>query len=302
LKQKILISGLGYIGFNLCKLLKKQPSNDEVVVIDNVFYPDRVHWCQKHDIKFYLRDIFNIRDLIKDADIVIHSAGLTLIPQRKEDETEQISSEIHRVGTLGTREIIENMNKDGKIVFLSTHVNFEGVPDGTENITEETPLSPLLSYSTSKAQSEQDIINSGLNYVICRLGSVFGGSKDSSIRWRIVMNLFARKAALGEKITVVDRNVRKPIIGVKDCCRAIRYLAKNSNKEIYNLVNEHYTVGVMAEICESFVSDLEIEYKGDDNKVGYTLSNEKIKNTGLVFSQYLEREMFLMIQDWRTVF
>ena len=73
------------------------------------------------------------------------------------------------------------MSDKAKIIFPSTHVIFEGLKSTKLNITENEQPSTFLAYSSSKVNNEQQIIKSGKNYIILRLGSVYGFSGDSTI-------------------------------------------------------------------------------------------------------------------------
>ena len=53
---------------------------------------------------------------------------------------------------------------------------------------------PVLSYSSSKAINEEQLKESGKNYVILRLGSVYGYSNDT-MRIDIMPNLFSKIAS-----------------------------------------------------------------------------------------------------------
>ena len=58
----------------------------------------------------------------------------------------------------------------------STHVVFEGLENIKRDIDEEEPTRPILSYGQSKSLNETQLKNSKKNYIILRLGSVYGYS------------------------------------------------------------------------------------------------------------------------------
>ena len=98
---------------------------------------------------------------------------------------------IKLVAIEGTQNIIDAINKDCKIIFPSSHVVYEGIQKVKYNISENDELKPVLSYSSSKAINEEQIKNSGKNYIILRLGSVYGYSTDTT-RIDIMPNLFSK--------------------------------------------------------------------------------------------------------------
>ena len=66
------------------------------------------------------------------------------------------------------------MSNDCKIIMPSTHVIYEGLEKVSKNIEEDEPAKPMLSYGNSKFINENQLKQSGKNYIILRLGSVYG--------------------------------------------------------------------------------------------------------------------------------
>ena len=187
--QNILITGgLGYIGMELAKLYSGKSRKCNVTVIDNNYYSQRVAQLKRWNIKFKQINILddeNLSKYVKKADIVYHLAGVTDVPTIKDDINTIHEKNIYEVGVTGTRNILNSLPSNSKIVFPSTHVIFEGLKTTEKNIDENRKPIPVLNYSKGKYQSEQDISKSGKNYVILRLGSVYGNSYDST-RFNII--------------------------------------------------------------------------------------------------------------------
>lgn len=298
-KQKILITGvLGYIATGFLNNISIE--NYEITGIDNRFIPDKVAWLVNKGIKYYNRDLFNIKDLLKNVDFVIHTAGITAVPTVKSKSTPEIDKEIFKVGREGTLYIIENCNESCKIIFLSTHVIFESLKESIL-VTEKNEPCPNLAYSSSKYQSELDLFKSDKNFIILRLASVYG--YNNSIRWKILPNLFSKKASQNEIIQVFGNgNNVKPLIGINDISRFIEFILKsNYNKEIFNVVKEHKTVREIAEICKFYKKDLKIEFTDDEiPNLGYKLCNKKILDTCFCFNNNIENEIKKMINIWEN--
>ena len=296
--MKILITGvLGYIGGELCELYKN--SADEIIGIDNNFIPDKVAWLIENDIKFYQRDLSNIKDLLTDCDIVYHCGGVTQVPQTKEQSNLEIDSLISKVGTDGTRYILNNLPPKCKFIFLSTHVIFEGY-DNKFNLTEDNPPSPLLAYANSKYQTEFDLIGQygHINYIIARLGSVYG--YNPNMRLKIIGNLLSKMSAIDGKIKIFNGECYKPLIGILDCAAALKFLAEsNYNREIFHLVNENIKVKEIGKICKDIVPGLIVEEVIDNSSnEGYTLNSDKLKKSGFNFKQNINDEIKNMINLW----
>ena len=301
MKTNILITGvLGYIGTALCELYKNS-QNYKVIGIDNNFVHSTIKWLIDNNIYFYQKDLFSIRDLIERADIIFHLASVTdAVPKTKEESNKEIDDLIYKTGVLGTREIIKYARKDAKIILTSTQVLFEGLKEETLDINENFEPCPILMYAKSKRQNEIDLYDSNHIFNIVRLASVYGYN-ERSMRYKIVANFFAKMAALDQKIKVFGDGMNyKPLIGIKDVVRCLKFLAEsNYNKEIYHLVNENYRVNEIAQICQKYNTNLIIENTLDKiPNLGYTLSNKKILNTGFEFKQNLDEEIGKMIKIW----
>lgn len=292
--MKVLILGYGYIGFQIAT--RYASSYDDVYIVDSEPDHNKNKWAAENLFEIYRRDIFNTKDLLKDADIIYNTVSVTSVPRTKEESTPEIDEKIYRIGTEGNRYVLEHMNKGSKLCLLSTHVVFEGY-ENIFSIDENTPVNPVLSYGKSKVQSEIDIKNAGINYLICRLASVYG--HNMALRKNIVANILSMKAALDKKISISSPHRFKPLIGIGDVARAIVYLAEESyNKETFHLVNEHKRVGELAAICKEIVPELEINVDTTNTNSGYTLNNSKLLKTGFKFKENIREEIRKMIEWW----
>lgn len=290
----LITGGLGYLGMSLCKLYEK--SDHCVVVADDRSFADYQEGELPWGVKYYKRDLFDCRDLLSEADIVYHLAGVTDVPQTITQSNSKIDDLISRVGTDGTREVLQHTPKGAKIFFPSSHVVFEGYQEAETDIQEGRLPRPVLAYGKSKSQSEIDIRESGKNFVIFRLASLYG--YNESIRWKILPNLFSKMAGENQNLRVFGGGLNiKPLISVRDCARFFKFIAEGDyRKEIFNVVNEHKTVLDVAKIAQKY-SPISITLTSDEiPNLGYSLSNAKLLKTGFKFQDDLEAEMKKMIK------
>jgi len=198
MRKKIVITGgLGYIGTELCKLYSGVSWHHEIVVIDNRFISERVNQLRNWNIEFVQGDILDknlIQKYCNDADVIHHLAGITQVPRTKRETSKLQDEKIKEVGTIGTQNILDVISEKCKIIFPSTHVVYEGIEEIKNDIKEDEDTKPVLSYSSSKATNENQLKKSGKNFVILRLGSVYGYSTDS-MRIDIMPNLFSKIAS-----------------------------------------------------------------------------------------------------------
>ena len=305
MKKVVITGGLGYVGMELAKIYSGKTNHYHVLVLDNVFYSERVSQLKRWGIKFQQIDITeknNLQNAISDADIIYHLAGITDVGTTVKDKNPQRDRLIKKVGIDGTKNIIDLSSKETKIVFPSTHVIFEGLKSVEKNISENRKPLPVLEYSKGKVKSEIDLIQSNKNYVILRLGSVYGKSYDST-RLNIMPNLFSKISSFDGEIKLFSNgNQFKSLVSVYDVARCFEFVGENEkiNNEIFNCVNENLTVKQVAEICKNINKKLTLIKTSDPvpNK-GYTLSNKKLLQTGFTFQHEIKDSIKLMYDSWK---
>ena len=305
MKKKIVITGgLGYIGMELCKIYSGFSWHHEIIVIDRRFISGRVNQIRNWNMEFIQGDILDknlIEKYCSDANVIHHLAGITDVPRIKSESTKSQDEIIKEVGEKGTQNILDCISNECKIIFPSTHVVYEGISEVKENILEEEPLKPVLSYSTSKAINEEQLRKSGKNYVILRLGSVYGYSGDST-RLDIMPNLFS-------KITSQDGTLKlfaggrqiKSLVPLIDVARCFKFMEEKREikSEIFNLTKESLTVKKVAEICKKYNNKILLKETNDEvPNLGFSLSNKKLLKTGFKFLYNLDQNIKVMIQNW----
>ncbi len=305
MKKKIIITGgLGYIGTELCKLYSGVSWHHEIIVIDNRFISERVNQIRNWNMNFIQGDILD-KDLVykycKDADVVHHLAGVTDVPRTKNEVDNFKDQKIKEVGEIGTQNILDAINKDCKIIFPSTHVVYEGLNEVKTDIKEEEIKKPVLSYSSSKAINEDQLKKSGKNYIILRLGSVYGYSTDS-MRIDIMPNLFSKIASQNGtlKLFAGGRQI-KSLVPLIDVARCFKFMEEKSEikSEIFNLTKDTLTVKEVAEVCKKYNPKITLKETNDEvPNLGFSLSNKKLLNTGFEFLYNLDQNIKEMIYKW----
>ena len=218
-------------------------------------------------------------------------AGITNVAYVKSDKNPKRDKEIIDVAIKGTKNIINISPEKVKIIFPSTHVVFDGLKKSKKSITESYKKTPLLPYSSSKSKNEDDLIQSNKNFIVLRLGSVYGHTIDST-RIKIVPNLFSKMAAENKTIKLFGGGIQlKSLVSIIDVARCFKFMEEKNEyqKQIYNLRNENITVEGIANICKKYNKKLKIlKTKDEIPNPGYTLSNDKIKKQDLNFFMILK--------------
>ena len=307
MKKNILITGgLGYLGSEIAKIYSGVSWYHKVIIIDKNFHSERVFQLTKWNIDFYQGDIldFNfIKKYVPDADVIHHLAGITNVAYIKSDINFERDNLIKRTAIEGTNNILKLMNSNAKIIFPSTHVVFDGLTKTEKNIDENRKKCPILTYSISKSQNEDDIMRSGVNYVILRLSSVYGFSNDST-RIQIVPNLFSKITSENGTIKLFGKGIQlKSLVSLTDVARCFKFIEeqKNINNKIFNIVNENVSIKDIAYRCKKINPEIKIVETNDEiPNLGYTLSNKKIKKTGFKFLYNLDESLKEMIVSWKN--
>ena len=304
MKKIVITGGLGYIGTELCKIYSGYSWNDNIIVIDNRFISERVNQLRNWNIEFVHGDILNknlLRKYCHDANIIHHLAGVTNVPKTKSEINVDHDARIKGVAEIGTKNILDVINDNCKIIMPSTHVIYEGLDTVKKNLDEEEKAKPILSYGQSKYINENQLKESKKNYVILRLGSVYGYSTDTA-RINIMANYFAKTTSQdGElKLFAGGRQI-KSLVPLIDVARCFKFMEerKDISYQTFNLTKETRTVKEVAEICKKINPKVTLKETNDEiPNLGFSLSNKKILSTGFKFLYNLEKCMEEMIIKW----
>ena len=305
MKKKIIITGgLGYIGTELCKIYSGYSWNDQITVIDNRFISERVSQIRNWNMNFVQGDILD-KELIythcHDADIVHHLAGITDVPRVKSESNNEHEKKIKKVAEEGTQNILDAINDKCKIIMPSSHVVYEGIEKVKNDIKEDEKTLPVLSYSKSKDFNEKQLKASGKNYIILRLGSVYGYSTDTA-RIDIMTNFFSKMASQNGTLRLFagGRQV-KSLVPLIDVARCFKFMEerKDLSSDTFNLTKDTVTVKEVAEICKKHNPKINLRETNDEiPNMGFSLSNKKILKTGFKFLYALDESIKEMILKW----
>ena len=304
MKKIVITGGLGYIGFELCKIYSGYSWNDKITVIDNKFSSERVNQLRKWNMNFVhadIRDVETINSICKSADVIHHLAGITDVPRVKSESNKSKDELIREVAEVGTKNILDAMNNDCKIIMPSTHVIYEGLEKVSKNIKENEPAKPMLSYGNSKFINENQLKQSGKNYIILRLGSVYGYSHDNT-RTDIMVNFFAKETSQNGtlRLFAAGRQI-KSLVPLIDVARCFKFMEEREDiaSQVFNLTKDTKTVKEVALICKTINPKVSIiETNNEIPNLGFSLSNKKLLNTGFKFLYNINESLNEMIFKW----
>lgn len=230
LKKILIVGANGFLGTNLLNLYEKEES------INKNFYfsaADLEKTYLKQSIPFYYIDITKSVDTIKkivnlSPDIVILTAAMTNVDQCETDK--KLATKIN---TEGPKNVINACRKIGsKLVFMSTDFVFDGTKsDGF--YTENDSPNPLSHYAKTKYFAEKAIIDSDIDFLICRTAILYGWSKAklNFITW--IINKLQQK----EKISIVTTQINSPTF-IKNLAQIILKLIEKDANGIYHTAGD----------------------------------------------------------------
>ena len=141
-------------------------------------------------------------------------------------------------------------------------------------------------YIRNGIYNEKQLKESGKNYIILRLGSVYGYSTDTA-RIDIMANFFSKVASQNGtlKLFAGGRQI-KSLVPLIDVARCFKFMEERNDlkSDIFNLTKDTISVKEVAEICKKINPQITLKETNDEvPNMGFSLSNQKILRTGYQF-------------------
>jgi nucleoside-diphosphate-sugar epimerase len=288
-RRILVIGGAGYLGSVLCrKLLSK---GYKVRVMDICLFGEESIEDLKNNkdfelIKDDMRNITAITKALSDVDAVILLAAIVGDPASSAQPIDVIETNY-----LATKMIAEacKYHQINRFIFAST-CSVYGKSDGIADETSQ--INPQSLYARSKIKSEEAILemaDDNFSPVSMRMGTLYGLS--FRMRFDLVVNTFALKAATEGKISIFGGDQWRPLVNVEDAADAyVSCLSAPIAKirgEIFNVGDEsqNYQIKNLGKLTKEVFPDIIIEYKDKETVGGkldsrnYKVSFVKIKKT-----------------------
>jgi len=197
----------------------------KVRVLDALLFGDKSLDAVKSNpncevVRADVRDAAAVAAAMKSCDAVVHLAAI--VGDAACDENQQLAAEVNRAAT---RTLIEMAPECGvrRFIFASS-CSVYGASDSL--LDETSALNPLSVYARTKIDSEKLLLAAGkhasakdFSATVLRFGTLFGLSPR--MRFDLVVNLFAARAASGGRITVFNAEQWRPFVHVQDAARAV---------------------------------------------------------------------------------
>ncbi len=287
--MRILITGgLGHIGSALVETLSMR--QDKIVVLDNLHtqrYP--VLFNLPQGITFIEDDITtaNLDRYFDGVDVVVHLAALTDAANSR-----NLKKEMVRVNTDGAANVANACRRCGcKMIFPST-TSVYGVQEGVvdEGCGQLNPQSP---YADSKLTTEKILMDTDLDFVIFRFGTIFGAS--DGMRFHTAVNKFIWQAVQGKPVEVWESAIdqKRPYLHLNDAMEVIKFAINRNlfNRQIYNVATLNtspYTIIHSIEEVLGKAIDVKLVQHELMNQLSYIVDTKKIFLQGFIPSGILK--------------
>lgn len=288
MKKMLIVGGAGYIGGYMVDVFAENKDYD-ITVYDNLLY--EAHYLK--EVKFIfgdIRDTQKLSKIINDYDVVVWLAAIV------GDGACAINAPLsEEINYLAVKWLVDNYTK-GTIIFTSTC----SVYGMNSNLIDETAQpNPLSVYAATKLQAEQYIIDNAKDYVIFRLGTLYGiGDTHSRLRFDLVVNILTLRAVKGESLTVFGGQQWRPILHVRDVTYAIEYCIENNVRGLFNLSELNVEISELALTIQRLLPGTKViqqDMKFEDLR-DYKVINDRILATGWKPKYTLDEGILEMIR------
>ena len=266
-KQVVITGGAGFIGSAAAE--KFSDRSHRVTILDNLSTGLtanlRSSW---RFIEADIRDRGAVDAALREADIVVHLAAFTSVPESFEK-----FQECNRVNVEGTYNVLDSCvrNRVGKLIFASSSALYSALPDSPKSECDRPePTSP---YGASKLEGEHllSIFNSHhkLPSVALRFFNVFGPRQHADGDYASVIPAFIQRSLAGQPLIIYgDGHQSRDFVFIDDVTEAIYRSAMSSATGILNVGS-----GTALEVLDiagaiSEVSGKTIEYAYQPERLG----------------------------------
>jgi nucleoside-diphosphate-sugar epimerase len=275
-----LTGGAGYIGSLLAPMLLEQ--GYQVTIVDNFLYGAQpVLGFSRHPqvslLKGDVRDETLMNRLVPKHDWILHLAAIVGYPACAADPYRATTTNVE-----GTRNIIQAMSKQQRLIFASTGSTYGKV---LGIATEETPIEPLTLYGRTKRDCEMLIRDAAIDHVSLRFATVFGSSPR--LRLDLLINDFIYQAIHNKQIVLFEGHFRRTFLHSSDAAAVYPFTMKHfdkMNRHVYNVGDEsmNYTKKQVAQLISKHLRYYlhEADVGTDPDQRDYEVDYSKLRTVG----------------------
>ncbi len=302
--MKVLITGgAGYIGSVLTPTLLER--GYEVTVVDNfMFHQNSLADCCRYDtfnvVRGDCRDESLMKDLVKNADVIIPLAALVGAPLCNRDKIATVTTNRDAIQML-----CRLASKEQRFLVPITNSGY-GIGEKGKFCTEESPLNPISAYGVTKVEAEKAILERE-NSISFRLATVFGMAPR--MRIDLLVNDFVYRAVTDRTVVVFEGHFKRNYIHIRDVVKVFLHGLDNFE----TMKGKPYNVGLedanlsKLELCAEIQKQIpnfvymEAPIGEDPDKRDYIVSNARILSTGFEPDWSLSRGIKELIKGYTMI-
>jgi dTDP-4-dehydrorhamnose reductase len=224
--MRILILGAsGLVGGNCLKYFK---TKEELEVVGTYF-----SYKTEDTVKFNTLDLNDPENYDVDSfkpDVVVHCGALTWVDYCEDNKEESWQKTVK--STQNALKIA--LRHDARFVYISSDYVFDGTGGPYTEDNEENPVSV---YGKHKLEAEENVLQSGLDFLILRITNVFGDeARGKNFVARMIKNV-----QKGEEMTLnLPFDQYATPVNAADVARAMYLLLRDEKMGIYNIASTDY--------------------------------------------------------------
>ena len=303
-ERKILITGgAGYIGSVLVPMLLERGHN--VTVIDNFYYEQAtlLDSCINKNftvIRGDCRDEELMRRCMAEKDYIIPLAALVGFPLCEKDKIAASTTNLDAI-----KLIIKLRKPEQRIIYPCTNSGY-GIGVGDDFCTEDSPITPISLYGTTKVEAETAVLEAG-NSMTFRFATVFGASPR--MRVDLLVNDFVHRAIIDRTAVIFEGHFKRNFIHIRDAAGAFLFAIDNFER----MKGKPYNCGLSSanlskiELCEKIKEHItefvyiEAAIGEDPDKRNYIVSNERLESMGWKPKYSLDDGIEELIKVYRII-
>ena len=241
-----------------------------------------------------------MRDLLKNADIVVPLAAIVGAPSSTRDQIATVSVNRDAVVML-----VKLLSPTQQIVYPMTNSSY-GTGEAGKTCTEDTPFLPISLYASTKVEAEIAIL-SHPNAISVRLATVFGMSPR--MRIDLLVNDFVYRAVKDRAVVIFEGHFRRSYVHIRDVASVFLHCMEHFDAmrgRPYNLGLDKANLSKI-ELCQliqqkipEFVF-LEAPIGEDPDQRNYVVSSARLHSTGFFPSYSLAQGIDELLKGYTTL-
>lgn len=305
----LIIGGCGYIGTRLIDYLKEEDPSIEIVVIDTDIYSTSIF--KRKDIEYIYSKYQDITPhFFNQFTDIILLAGQGSV-KNSDNILNVIDNNVRNFAWL-----LDIINHDQKLIYASSSSIYKktNLKEVDEKYNDLDGFIPYNYYDWSKQSIDHLIELSEKNVYSLRFGTVCGFSRN--FRNDIMINSMCYNAIKDKKICISNPHINRPILGLKDLCKAFHIIINYGSIDkagIYNLnsfnsnVNDIYSkvsniCNVPYEYINSNNNDPNINMNLNTKYYDFMIHSNKFKEAfNFEFNETTETIIFEIVNKWDEI-